>query len=70
MAEAVAGPIVWVKRKYLEPKTRGRHKGGANSAPARKRRKIGGGPSPTERVMVITAAGKTTWLERPRERTR
>lgn len=70
MPEVAAGPVVWVKQKYLDPKTRGRYKGGANSAPVRKRRKIGGGPSPIERVMVINVAGKTTWIERPRERTR
>lgn len=70
MAESVSGPVVWVKMKYLEPKTRGRYKGGANSAPVRKRKKVGGGPSPIERVKVITAAGKTSWIDRSRERTR
>ncbi len=63
------GPVVWLKEKHSCPKQNGRYKGGSNTAAKktdRKRKKVGGGPSPIEHVMVITVEGRTTWQTRPR----
>lgn len=71
------GPVTWVKHKYTAPKDKGRYKGGANASAkgARKRKKVGGGPSPIEHVRVLRFTGFTypegsttaKWITRPRE---
>lgn len=71
MAETLTkdGRITWLKEKYAVLKDKGRYKGGTSGggSKTRKRRKIGGGPSPIEYVKVITGEGRVTWLTRPRE---
>lgn len=69
MAETVTkdGSVTWLKLKYSCHKDKGRYKGGTNAAKnVRKRKKVGGGPSPIEHVKVITATGHTRWETRPR----
>lgn len=72
MAETVTkdGQVTWLKWKYAMPKDKGRYKGGTSPGgkPAVKRKKVGGGPSPIERVKVITADGGVRWETRPREK--
>lgn len=36
----------------------------------KRRKKVGGGPSPIEHVKVITETGHVRWETRPREKTR
>ena len=58
-----------LKRKYTDKKTKGNQKaGGGNSGHKdRRRKKVGGGhQNPLEKVMVLTATGKTTWMWRER----
>lgn len=70
MAEEIVtrdGTVTWLKEKYSCYKQKGRYKGGTNAAKQlRKRRKVGGGPNPTEHVKVITATGHVRWETRPR----
>ncbi len=63
------GRVTWLKWKYAMPKTRGSYKGGtsATGKPVRKRKKVGGGPSPIEHVKVICADGGVRWETRPRQ---
>jgi hypothetical protein len=61
-------PVTWLKQKYSCYKQKGRYKGGTNAAKSvRKRKKVGGGPSPIEHVLVLTASGHKRWDTRPRE---
>jgi hypothetical protein len=68
MAETTElSPVTWLKQKYSCYKQKGRYKGGTNAAKSvRKRRKVGGGPSPVEHVKVLTASGHVRWETRPR----
>lgn len=70
MAETVTkdGQVTWLKWKYAMPKDKGRYKGGASMGgkPTVKRKKVGGGPSPVERVKVIGTDGHVRWETRPR----
>lgn len=70
MAETVTkdGMVTWIKEKYSCHKDKGRYKGGTSTGgkPAVKRKKVGGGPSPIERVKVIGADGHVRWETRPR----
>lgn len=66
---AETGPVTWIKHKYAAPKDKGRYKGGtsASAKATRKRKKVGGGPSPVEHVLVLCRDGGTRWATRPRE---
>lgn len=67
-------PIVWTKAKYLEPKTRGRYKGGSNSSSTKKPKRVGGRAAAVkpvldwEPVMILDfrdgRKGKITWTSR------
>jgi hypothetical protein len=63
------GPVTWIKEKYSCHKDKGRYKGGtsAGGKAVRKRKKVGGGPSPLEHVKVICATGGVRWETRPRQ---
>lgn len=62
------GPVTWLKAKYSRPKDKGRYKGGTSGAKAaKKRKKVGGGPSPIENVKIIGAGGHVRWETRPRD---
>ena len=62
------GPVVWVKYKYLAPKSSGRYKGNSNGSSLKKRegqrKKSPQPPSDYETVMVIKKTGKTSWETR------
>lgn len=62
------GPIVWVKYKYLAPKSSGRYKGSSNGSSLKKRegqrKKSPQLPSDFETVMVLKATGKIGWISR------
>lgn len=69
MAEKVTatGQVTDIKWKYMCPKSRGNYKGGGGqNYPHAKRKKVGGGPSETEWIKVVTAEGRTRWETRPR----
>lgn len=58
-----------IKYKYTRAKSRGTYKGGGGqNSPRAKRRKVGGGPAPTEWVKVVTSSGRIRWDQRIRER--
>lgn len=66
-----SAPVVWMKYKYLEPKTRGRYKGGSNSSSTKRvkrspNRNTTAAPVLTETVLVLSATGKRTWMSRPK----
>ena len=73
----VLEPVVWTKAKYLEPKTRGRYKGGTNSSSTKRlkrtaNRSVAPIPDIVERVMVLDfrdgKGGKINWITRPKEK--
>lgn len=65
------GRVMDIKSKYTCSKSRGAYKGGGGqNTPRAKRKKTGGGPSPVEQVMVLTADGRIRWTRRPREQKR
>jgi hypothetical protein len=71
MAETLTkdGQVTWIKEKYSRHKDKGRYKGGTSTGgkPVRKRKKVGGGPSPIEHLKVIGPDGRVRWETRARE---